>query len=354
MKTLNINDIPKKLITIFEEGKKLGATDFQVIANYIPRYGIAKKYAVIPNMHRLTKDDILEIISITSDEKNWQDIMSEYSTFEYSFAIKNYGLYRVSVAESLEGLGMAIRILSYELPTIEMTRLPKEVLEYMKEARSGAVIHTGGTTSGKSTSIAAEIGFLSDYHNVVILTFENPVEYRFLYRKSTVRQFNIPTQVKNFQHALKIALRSDPSIILFGEVRSEEEIISLLDMSARGHLVFSTLHTKSVSATFSLLNQFGSKELLGLFSSQIIAVISQFLYRTKSKKFLPIYDILVPNKPIRTMIADGNFNDIDRIRQEGKIQDGYSITFTQCAKLYLQQKDIDEEEFLYLKLRAME
>jgi len=67
------------------------------------------------------------------------------------------------------------------------------------------------------TYISAEIGFLSDLHNVVILTFENPVEYRFLYRKATVRQFNMPTQVKNFQHALKIALRSDPSIILSGK-----------------------------------------------------------------------------------------------------------------------------------------
>ncbi|AEF19116.1 MULTISPECIES: ATPase, T2SS/T4P/T4SS family [unclassified Hydrogenobaculum] len=354
MKTLDIKNIPSKLVDIFEKGKELGATDFQLIANYIPRYGIAKKYAVIPGMHRLTTDDVVEIIELTSDEKNWRDIMAEYSTFEYSFAIKNYGLYRVSVAESLEGLGMAIRILSYELPSIEMVRLPKEVVDFMKDARSGAIIHTGGTTSGKSTSIAAEIGFLSDLHNVVILTFENPVEYRFLYRKATVKQFNMPTQVKNFQHALKIALRSDPSIILFGEVRSEDEIISLLDMAARGHLVFSTLHTKSVSATFSLLNQFGSKELLGLFSSQIVAIISQFLYRSKAKKFLPIYDILVPNKPIRTMIADGNFNDIERIRQEGKIQGGFSITFTQCAKQYLINREIDEEEFNYIRLRAME
>lgn len=354
MKTLEIKDIPERLLTIFEEGKKLGATDFQIIANHIPRYGIAKRYSVIPGMHRISTKDVEEIINITAETRECRKAMEEYSTFEYSFAIKNYGLYRVSVAESLEGLGLAIRILSYELPTIEMVRLPKEVLEYIKEARSGVVVHTGGTTSGKSTSIAAEIGFLSDYHNVVVLTFENPVEYRFLYRKSIVRQFNMPGQVKSFQHALKIALRSDPSIILFGEVRSEDEIISLLDMAARGHLVFSTLHTKSVSATFSLLNQFGSKELLGLFSSQIVAIISQFLYRSKAKKLLPIYDILVPNKPIRTMIADGNFNDIERIRQEGKIQGGFSMTFTQCAKLYLQQREIDEEEFNYIKLRAME
>ncbi|MFP3206028.1 MAG: ATPase, T2SS/T4P/T4SS family [Hydrogenobaculum sp.] len=354
MKTLEIKDVPSRLVDVFEKGKELGATDFQIIANYIPRYGIAKRYAIIPGMHRVSLADVEEIINITAEQSNWRDIMAEYSTYEYSFAIKNYGLYRVSVAESLEGLGMAIRILSYELPSIEMVRLPKEVVDFMKDARSGAIIHTGGTTSGKSTSIAAEIGFLSDLHNVVILTFENPVEYRFLYRKATVRQFNMPTQVKNFQHALKIALRSDPSIILFGEVRSEDEIISLLDMAARGHLVFSTLHTKSVNETFALLNQFGSKELLGLFSSQIIALISQFLYRSKAKKFLPIYDILVPNKPIRTMIADGNFNDIDRIRQEGKIQGGFSMTFTQCAKQYLINREIDEEEFNYIRLRAME
>jgi len=96
------------------------------------------------------------------------------------------------------------------------------------------------------------------------------------------------------------------------------------------------------------------KSFWGFLAPHIVAMISQFLYRSKAKKFLPIYDILVPNKPIRTMIADGAFNDIDRIRQEGKIQGGFSITFTQCAKQYLINREIDEEEFNYIRLRAME
>lgn len=353
-KEFKLSDISSLLRDILETAKQKDATDISILSGFKPKYGIAKNYFNMP-IRTISQEDIEIIIDQTAPDSSWREDIINNSAYEYSFAIERYGIYRVSVSLDSSGLGMAIRVLSYEIPTVQMLRLPSEVIKALDNAKAGLIIHTGGTTSGKSTAMAAEMGYLCDKRNVIMLSFENPIEYRFLYRKAITRQFEVPRMVKSFEHALKIALRSDPSIILFGEARTKEEIEAMIDMAARGHLVFSTFHTKNVMSTLNFLYQVGGKELLGLFASQLVVLNSQYLYFNKRlNKILPFYDILIPNKPIKTMMQEAKFGDVERLRAEGKIQNGFSLTFLQMAQNYLKNNELNQEEYNEILGRLLE
>src|SRR5213082_1355804 len=132
--------------------------------------------------------------------------------------------------------------------TIAKVRLPQAVSD-AATLKSGIVLVTGPTGSGKSTTLAAIIDMINETRAEHILTIEDPIEFLHLHKKATVHQRELHSDTPTFAMALRAALRQAPKVILVGEMRDRETIEVALTAAETGHLVFSTLHTIDASKT---------------------------------------------------------------------------------------------------------
>ncbi len=155
---------------------------------------------------------------------------------------------RVNVFRARGQLGAVLRLLNSDAPSLDDMNLPKVLKSLVNEPR-GLILVTGPTGSGKSTTLAAMINEINNNKPVHILTIEDPIEYVYKQNMATIRQREVGTDVKDFQAALRSALREDPDVILIGEMRDYETISLALTAAETGHLVMGTLHTTSAPQT---------------------------------------------------------------------------------------------------------
>ncbi len=156
--------------------------------------------------------------------------------------------YRVNIYRHRLGLGAAIRLLRGDIPSLEDLALPAAV-KTLADKPNGLILVTGPTGSGKSTTLAAMLDYISRTRSAHILTVEDPVEYVFEQNRSLVHQREVGETVGSFAAALRSALREDPDIILVGEMRDYETISTAVTAAETGHLVLSTLHTTGAIQT---------------------------------------------------------------------------------------------------------
>ncbi len=156
--------------------------------------------------------------------------------------------YRVNVYRERYGVTAAIRILNDGIPSLEQLFLPPVLKEFCA-CLNGLVLVTGPTGSGKSTTLAAMIDYISRRRSGHILTVEDPIEYVFDQNKALIHQREVGATVHSFASALRSALREDPDVLLVGEMRDYETISTAVTAAETGHLVLSTLHTTGAAQT---------------------------------------------------------------------------------------------------------
>ncbi len=138
------------------------------------------------------------------------------------------------------------------MPTAESVGLDADMLNILN-ADKGLILITGGTGSGKTTTLVAMLDYLNRTQHRHIITVEDPIEYIFQNQKSLIHQKQVGKHVSSFEQAIKDAMREDPDIIMVGEMRDMETISAVLTLAETGHLVLSTLHTNDVVQTFDRL-----------------------------------------------------------------------------------------------------
>lgn len=156
--------------------------------------------------------------------------------------------YRVNVYRERNGLAAAIRVLRGEIPTLESLGLPPVLTDFCG-CQNGLILVTGPTGSGKSTTLAAMIDYISRRRSGHIITVEDPIEYVFEQNNALIHQREVGLTVQSFASALRSALREDPDVLLVGEMRDFETISTAVTAAETGHLVLSTLHTTGASQT---------------------------------------------------------------------------------------------------------
>ena len=194
------------------------------------------------------------------DEPNMQAILRKLlgkegfldllENFEHdcSYMVPSLARFRVNAFKRMGVFGAALRAIPLATPTIESLALPA-VLKDICRAPQGMVLVTGPTGSGKSTSLAAMIDHLNETQPLHIVTIEDPVEFVYTDKKSTINQRQLGSDVKSLKEALRRVLRQDPDVILMGEMRDAETIELAMHAAETGHLVFSTLHTNDAKQT---------------------------------------------------------------------------------------------------------
>ena len=243
---------------------------------------------------------------------------------------------------------VVIRLLSDKIPSLEELRLPAIYGEVVKTGQ-GLILVTGPTGSGKSTTLAAMIDAINANYAKHIITIEDPVEYVHKNKKSIMEHKQIGRDVPNYNTALIGAMRQNPQVLLFGEMRSCEEIEAALTLAETGHLVFSTLHTRSAAQTISrILDSFhGPKQnqVRLQLSETLVAVFSQRLFkRHDGGGVIMAKEILIRNTAVSNLIRENQVFQIASIMQTSSL-DGMQV-IEQDIIHYINTGEISPEEGL--------
>jgi twitching motility protein PilT len=177
-----------------------------------------------------------------------------------SYALTNEARFRVNVFSQRGHFSIVLRKLNTKIPTLKELSMPETFLQMAKE-KTGLILVTGATGSGKSTTLAALLNEMNDSKSIHIITLEDPVEFAHPQRNATFNQRELGNDFDTFATGLRAALRQAPKVILVGEMRDRETVEIGLSAAETGHLVLSTLHTIDAGQTINrILGMFETEE----------------------------------------------------------------------------------------------
>jgi twitching motility protein PilT len=205
-------------------------------------------------------------------------------------------------------LGAAIRVVPLGPPSLEDLEL-MEIMQPVLQNRRGLVLVTGQTGSGKSTTTAAIIETLNRTTEQRIFTLEDPIEYEFVSKKCMITQHAVGEDVASYEAGFQMVMRSDPDVVVIGELRTLEACWSAMMLADTGHLVFTVLHTSSVNESLQrIINVFPEPHdnVRMMLARTLAAVVSQkLLIRGNRPGRVAANEILLATPRIRRMIAEG-------------------------------------------------
>ncbi len=215
---------------------------------------------------------------------------------------------RGSAFAQRQGISLALRLLPSHCPQLEQLGAPPVLPELLK-SENGVILVTGATGSGKSTTLAAMVGYLNQHADAHILTLEDPVEYLYASQRCLIQQREIGLHCMTFASGLRAALREDPDVILLGELRDSETIRLALTAAETGHLVLATLHTRGAAQAVERLSGFISgagKKIPCVINWQgsLRAVLSQKLEVDKQEGRVALFELLINIPAVGNLIRE--------------------------------------------------
>ena len=274
--------------------------------------------------------------TIMSDEQKleFRDVLE----MNFAISLSGVGRFRVNVFRQRGETSIVIRYIQSEIPRIEEMNLPAKLEEIIMEKR-GLILVVGATGSGKSTSLAAMIGYRNRNSSAHILTIEDPLEFIHHHEKSIVQQREVGIDTLSYENALKNALREAPDVILIGEIRDMDTMKHAINYSETGHLCLATLHANNANQALDrILNFFpevAHRQLLTDLSLNLKAVVSQRLLSRVGGGRVPAVEIMLNTPFIAELITKGDIGGLKEAMAESA-QEG-TVTFDQALlELYRQ------------------
>ena len=236
-----------------------------------------------------------------------------------SFGRRELGNFRVNVFWQRHSIGIVVRYIQGNIPTLESLRLPSVLSEIVMEKR-GLVLIVGATGSGKSTTLASMIDHRNHRRSGHILTVEDPIEYLFKHDKSIVNQREVGIDTKSWHDALRNAMRQAPDCILIGEIRDRETMQAALGYSQTGHLCLATLHANNAHHALNrIVNFFPLENRSLLFLDLAVAlkcIVSQRLIPKPDGMRIPAVEILMNTRHVAELVERGELNDVREAMQQ--------------------------------------
>ena len=297
------------------QGIRQGASDIEIIEGQPPVFRIQRTMQP-QDLPVLERSDLESILSPDQLEQLTRNL-----DIDVSYSVPGVSRFRVNIYHDRGGLVAVFRTIPQNIPDLRKLGLP-DVLLNLTEARSGLILVTGPTGSGKSTTLAALIKHINQTRAVKIITIEDPVEYLHTPIKARISQRQVGVDVKDFERGLRAALRQAPDIILVGEMRDRESIEMALTAAETGHLVSPTLHTLSADETPPRIVDAFPKgprpPIRAQLSSVILAVVSQQLVPRQDQSGLVVaYEVMLGNTASKSTIRDGKFEQLRNVIEGG-------------------------------------
>jgi twitching motility protein PilT len=232
--------------------------------------------------------------------------------------------FRANYLYRMAGLGAVFRFIPSKVPTLADLGCPPAI-RALAERRTGLVLVTGPTGSGKSTTLAAMIHHINVSRACHILTIEDPVEFVHEPLRAQVTHREVGPDAVSFASAIRSAAREDPQVILVGELRNNETMKLALQLASFGVLVFATVHTNSAPATIErIINAFPADEqpqIRGMLAESLVGIVAQQLLKTADGEGrIAAHEILLGSTGISSMIREGKTFQIASLMQAGQSQ----------------------------------
>ncbi|PPE75904.1 type IV pili twitching motility protein PilT [Solimonas fluminis] len=315
----------QQLLTLM---KQKGASDLFISAGFPP--AIKLDGQMTPVMDKPLQPEQAAIImrSLMNDRQ----IKEFEATNECNFAISPPGIgrFRVNAFVQQGRVGGVMRTINTTIPTFEQLGLPQQLQKVVMEKR-GLVLMVGATGSGKSTSLAAMVGYRNANSRGHIITIEDPIEYVHPHNGCMVTQREVGQDTFSWENALKNTLRQAPDVIQIGEIRTRETMEYAVNFAETGHLVLSTLHANSANQALDRIINFFPEEkreqLLMDLSLNLKAIISQRLVRKEGGGRAAAMEIMINSPLISDMIFKGEVAGIKEVMARSNEQG--MITFDQ-------------------------
>lgn len=298
------------------------ASDMFVTVGFPPAIKVHGQVTAVTKTPLKAEDTKAMVYAIMRDKQ-----LKEYeATNECNFAISPPGIgrFRANAFVQQGNMGMILRTITTEVPTMDELKLP-EILKDVAMTKRGLVIMVGGTGSGKSTSLAAIINHRNENERGHIITLEDPIEYVHPHKKCIITQREIGLDSETWEVALKNTLRQAPDVILMGEIRDAQSMEHAIAFAETGHLCVATLHANSANQAIDRIINFFSEErktqLLMDLSLNLKAVVSQRLLPTvDGKARVAAIEILLNSPLIADLILKGEIHNIKEIMKKSREQ----------------------------------
>jgi twitching motility protein PilT len=273
------------------------------------------------NHRALTEDETKVLVyELLSDSQ--VELLEKNGELDCAYTLPNVARFRINVFRKHPGVAAAFRMIPHDIPTLESLGFP-EVIKKMLKLRSGLILVTGPTNSGKSTTLAAMVDYLNNHMNYHMITLEDPLEFIHENKNSLINQRQIGEHSRSFASALRGALREDPNVILVGEMRDLETISLALTAAELGLLVMGTLHTKSAAQTISRVADafpVDQQPAVRLTLSEVLVGIcsQQLLRRADGDGRIAAFEIMVGTHAVRNLIREGKSHLVPNVIMTAK------------------------------------
>ena len=230
-----------------------GGSDLFITAGVPPSMKVNGKIMPVTK-NPMSPEQTRETVHSVMNEQQRREFAEKH---ECNFAIsaRGIGRFRVSAFYQRNLAGMVLRRIETNIPTLDDLKLP-EVLKKLALTKRGLVLFVGATGTGKSTSLAAMIGYRNKNTSGHIISIEDPIEYIHQHQNCIVTQREVGIDTESFEVALKNTLRQAPDVILIGEIRTRETMDYAVAFAETGHLALATLHANNANQALDRIINF--------------------------------------------------------------------------------------------------
>jgi len=308
-------DYQNKLAELMILAAQQGASDLHLSVGKHPTVRIDGNLVPVSNEPILTPEMTAGLIGalLTTDQ---QEKLITEKEIDFAFSYEDKIRFRINVYFQRGYLSAALRLIPVNIRTVEDLNLPSVLHEFTK-SQQGFFLAVGPAGHGKTTTLAALIDEINHSKMEHIITIEDPIEYTFVQDRALIDQREVGSDTISFHRGLRSILRQDPDVIMVGEMRDPESISIALTAAETGHLVFSTLHTNSVSQTIDrIVDSFpGAQQgqIRSQLATTLIGIVSQRLIPKISGGRTPACEIMFVNSAIKNLIREKKTYQIDLV-----------------------------------------
>lgn len=297
----------------------------------------------------LSKEKITSLLSQIASQGDWWKFETE-GDLDFAYAFGKQARFRANYFRHFFGIGAVFRLIPSHIRSIEELELPSRIKDFAKW-KSGLVLVTGPTGSGKSTTLAAIIDFINANLAQRIITIEEPIEFTHSNKTSVISHREVGKDTFSFSSGLRTAIKSDVNVIMVGEMRDRETIELALTASEMGILVFGTLHTNSASKTIDrIVDSFPlnrKNQIRTILANNLKAIIAQQLIPSiDHSRRHAAYEILIRTSALANLIQTG---ESVRINSEIQMNRGQGMILMDDSLMQLVQAQKVTKEEAYLK-----
>lgn len=337
-----------ELIEIIEKAKAAGASDIHFVSGAQMMFRVDGVLCPMSEKSVEASEIAGFVEAMLSVEA--QQELERVGEFEYAYSITDTNRVRINIYCERGMYAMTLRLLPSEIPTPESLGIPDAVVG-LTAAKSGLVIVTGTTGSGKTTTMASLTAWIAQNYVRSIVALEKPIEYVHKHNKSVVVQREIGHDSMSYEAALCAAVRQDADVICVGEVRDAETLAAALEAAGAGHLVFAQLHTNNaVSAVERMVEMFlpHQQQQIRMQLSDVLrgVVAQQLLPKQNVSGRVAAFEVMLSDPNVSNLIKENKLHQLQPLLQAGRRQ-GMQTMDDAIYDLYLMSAISSETAILY-------